>query len=73
MSLVLLCVSLCQWKSFNLLELESFLSVLNREEAEHIDQVKTKYRKLKTEILKHLQLKRPGSTSSRRQAQPLFL
>lgn len=60
------------WKSFNLLELESFLSVLNREEAEHIDQVKTKYRKLKTEILKHLQMKRPSSTSSRRQA-PLFL
>lgn len=45
------------WKSFNLDELEKFLSVLNREEAEHIDQVKMKYRRLKTEIQKYLDQK----------------
>lgn len=62
----------CQWKSFNLLELESFLNVLNREEAEHIDQVRMKYRKCKIEIQKHLQQKQPNTSHGKKRT-PVFV
>lgn len=60
------------WKSFNLVELESFLNVLNREEAEHVDQVRMKYRKLKIEIQKHLQQKQPNAPSGKKHT-PVFV
>lgn len=60
------------WKSFNLLELESFLNVLNREEAEHIDQVRMKYRKVKIEIQKHLQQKQPHPSHGKKRT-PVYV
>jgi Ras association domain-containing protein 1 len=46
------------WDEFSLPELDNFLCVLNREEEEYIDQVKTKYRILRIQILKRLGDKR---------------
>jgi Ras association domain-containing protein 1 len=43
------------WEAFSLPELESFLTVLNREEEEYIKEVKTKYRLLKIHMRKRLQ------------------
>ena len=43
-----------QWEAFSLPELEGFLTVLNREEREYIDQVRNKFRLLKIQMLKKL-------------------
>jgi len=43
------------WEAFSLPELENFLSVLNREEEEYVNQVRTKYRLLKVRMRKQQQ------------------
>ena len=45
-----------QWEAFSVPELENFLRILDREEAEYVDQLKAKYQLLK--IQTHKQLKR---------------
>lgn len=45
----LMCIAV-QWESFSLPELERFLTVLNREEAEYIEQVKVKYELLRQHL-----------------------
>jgi Ras association domain-containing protein 1 len=42
------------WEAFSLPELESFLAVLNREELEYMEQVRSKYRLQKAQMLKRL-------------------
>jgi len=54
-------VFLLQWEAFSLPELESFLTVLNREEFEYMEQVKTKYRLLKVQMMKKLKDFEPKS------------
>ena len=44
-----------QWEAFSLPELESFLTILNREEEEYVDQVRSKYRVIEIRMKKRLQ------------------
>jgi len=63
-----------QWEAFSLPELESFLTILNREEEEYIDQVRSKYRVTQIHMKKRLQsLEAKAEHSSGRKRTPVFV
>jgi len=61
-------VCIYQWEAFSLPELENFLCVLNREEDEYIEQMKTKFRLKKLQLQKRLKEKEPSD-----QRTPIFV
>lgn len=63
-----------QWEAFSLPELESFLNVLNREEFEYIEQVKTKFRLLKVQMVKKVkELESKSSAACGGKRKPVFV
>lgn len=62
------------WEAFSLPELESFLIVLNREEFEYIEQVKTKFRLLKVQMANKLQdIRQKQNDVSSGKRKPVFV
>ena len=49
------CVCVLQWEVFSVPELENFLAMLSREEAEHLDRLRTRYLRLRVHLLSRAQ------------------
>ena len=61
-----------QWEAFSLPELVNFLKILDREEAEYVEQVKAKYHLLKLQMAQRLKhLNKDCSVDDKRQ--PVFV